>query len=109
MPERPKGLQNGQQCRARNWDHQGEERLGGERLGFRVRQVLCRDAWVAGQRLEAEHLARQGASESGLQAAALIRAVRSRATASAAALQQVVLARPEPSRERQAQQPDEPA
>jgi hypothetical protein len=44
-----------------------------------------------------------------LQAAALIRAVRSRATASAAALQQVVLARPEPSRERQAQQPDEPA
>jgi len=71
--------------------------------------VLCRDAWVAGQRLAAERLARQGASESGLQAAALIRAVWSRAMVSAVARQQVVLARPEPSRERQAQQPDEPA
>jgi hypothetical protein len=39
----------------------------------------------------------------------LIRAVRSRATASAAALQQVVPARPEWILERQAQQPDEPA
>jgi hypothetical protein len=98
------------QCRARNREHRGEERLGGERLDFRVRQVLCPDAWVAVQRLAAERLARrQGASESGLQAAALIRAVRSRATASAAALQQVVSARPEWILERQAQQPDEPA
>jgi len=75
VPERPKGLQNARQCRARNRDRQGEERLGGERLGFRVRQVLCRDAWAAGKRLAAERLARQDASDSGLQAAALIRAV----------------------------------
>ena len=50
----------------------------------------------------------QGASESGLQAAA-IRAARSWAMVSAAARQQVVLARPEPGRECQAQQPDEAA
>ena len=37
------------------------------------------------------------------------RAARSRAMVSAVARQQVVLARPEPGRERQAQQPDEPA
>jgi len=77
-------------------------------VGF-LRQALCRDAWAAGKRLAAERLARQDASESGLQAAALIRAFRSRAMASAVARQQVVLVRPEPNRERQAQQPDEPA
>ena len=63
----------------------------------------------AGQRQPAERLVQQGASESGLQAAALIRAARSWAMVSAAARQQVVLARPEPGRECQAQQPDEPA
>ena len=102
-------LRNAPQCRARNREHRGEERLGVERLDFRVRQVLQPDAWAAVQRLAAERLARQGVSESGLQAAALIQAVQSRAMVSAAARQQVVLARPEPSRERQAQQPDEPA
>jgi hypothetical protein len=44
-----------------------------------------------------------------LQAAVLIRVVRSRAMVSAAARQQVLLARPESDWERQAQQPDEPA
>jgi hypothetical protein len=83
--------------------------LGVEQLDFRVRQVPQPDAWVAGQGLEAERLRLRDASELGLQAAALIRAVRSRATASAVARQQVVLARPKPSRVRQAQQPDEPA
>jgi hypothetical protein len=67
------------------------------------------DAWEAAQRLPAERPAQQGASESELQAAAPIRAARSRAMVSAVAQQQVVLARPEPGRERQAQQPDEPA
>jgi hypothetical protein len=67
------------------------------------------DAWAAGQRQPAERLVQQGASESGLQAAAQIRAARSWAMVSAAARQQVVLARPEPGRERQAQQSDEPA
>jgi hypothetical protein len=93
-------------------DHRGEERQErrwGERLECRVHRERQPDAWAAGQRLAAEHLARQGASESGLQAAALIQAVRSRAMASAAELQQVVPAGPEPSRERQAQQLDEPA
>jgi hypothetical protein len=70
--------------------------------------VLQPDAWEAGQRLPAERPARQGASESGLQAAAPIRAARLRAMVSAVARQQV-LARPEPVPERQAQQPDEPA
>jgi hypothetical protein len=64
---------------------------------------------VAGQRLPAERPARQGASESGLQAAAPIRAAPSRAMVSAVARQRVVLARPEPVRERQAQRPVEPA
>ena len=109
VPGRPKGLRNARRCPARNRERRGEERLGGERLDFRVRQVPQPDAWVAGQRRLVERLARQGASESELQAAALIRAVRSRAMVSAVARQQVVLARPEPSRERQAQQPDEPA
>ena len=109
MPEPPKGLRNARQCRARNRDHSGEERLGGEQLDFQVRQMLQPDAWVAGQHLAAERLRRQDASESELQAAALTRVARPRATASAVARQQVMLARPEPSRELQVQQPDEPA
>lgn len=107
VPEHPKGLRNARQCRARNREHRGEERLGGERLDFRVRWVLQPDAWVAGQRLAAERLLRQDASESGLQAAALILAVRSQAMVSAVARQQEMPARPESVRERQGQQPDE--
>jgi hypothetical protein len=87
-------------------DHRGEERQErrrGERLEFRVRRVQQPDAWAAGKRQPAERLVQQGASESGLQAAALIRAARSWAMVSAAARQQVPLARPEPGRERQAQ------
>jgi hypothetical protein len=67
------------------------------------------DAWEAAQRLPAERPAQQGASESELQAAAPIRAARSRAMVSEVARQQAVPARPEPVRARQAQQPDEPA
>ena len=129
MTERQQELRNAQQCQVQNQehldeerrerlrgeeplDHRDEERLErrrGERLEFRVRRVQQPDAWAAGQRQPAERLVQQGASESGLQAAAPIRAVRSRAMVSAAAPQQVLLARPEPGRERQAQQPDEPA
>ena len=112
MTERQQELRNAQQCQVQNQEHRDEERrerLRGERLEFRVRRVQQPDAWAAGQRQPAERLVQQGASESGLQAAAPIRAVRSRAMVSEAAPQQVLLARPEPGRERQAQQPDEPA
>jgi hypothetical protein len=129
VTERQQELRNAQQCRVQNQEHRdeerrerlrGEERLDhrdeerqerrrGERLEFRVHRVQQPDAWAAGQRQPAERPVQQGAWESGLQAAAPIRAARSRATVSAVARQQVVLARPEPGRERQAQQPDEPA
>ena len=81
--------------------------MGGEPLDFQVRQMLQPDAWVTGQHLAAERLRRQDASESELQAAAPIRVARPRATASVVARQQVMLARPERSRELQAQHPDE--
>ncbi len=120
MTERQQELRNAQQYRVQNQEHRDEERLDhrgeerqerrrGERLEFRVRLVQQPGAWAAGQRQPAERLVQQGASESGLQAAAPIRAARSWAMVSALAPQQVVLARPEPGRERQAQQPDEPA
>jgi hypothetical protein len=129
VTERQRELRNAQQCRVQNREHRdeerrerlrGEERLDhrgeerqerrrDERLKFRVHRVQQPDAWAAGQRQPAERLVQQGAWESGLQAAALIRAARSWATVSAVARKQVPLARPEPGRERQAQQPDEPA
>jgi hypothetical protein len=121
VTERQQELQSAQQCRVQNQDHWDEERRErlrgeerpdhrdevrqehrrGERLEFRVHRVQQPDAWAAGQRQPAERLVQQDAWESGLQAAALIRAARSRAMVSAAAPQQV-LARPEPGRERQA-------
>ena len=91
-------------------DHRGEERQErrqGERLEFRVHRVQQPDAWAAGQRQPAERLVQQGASESGLQAAAPIQGARSWAMVSAVARQEVLLARPEPGRGRQAPQPDE--
>jgi hypothetical protein len=100
VTERQQELQSAQQCRVQNQEHWQEHRRG-ERLEFRVHRVQQPDAWAAGQRQPAERLVQQDAWESGLQAAALIRAARSRAMVSAAAPQQV-LARPEPGRERQA-------
>ena len=110
MQERQKGLRSARQCRAQNQEHQGEEHL--ERPGElepRVRQVLCLDAWAAGQHQTVGLPARQGASESELRAAVPIRVVPWRALASVAARQQVRPARREPAPERQAWQRDEPA
>jgi hypothetical protein len=97
VTERQQELRNAQQYRVQNQDHRDEERRErlrgeepldhraeerqerrrGERLEFRVRRVQQPDAWAAGQRPPAERPVQQGASESGLQAAAPIRAVRS--------------------------------
>ena len=97
---------------AERLDHRGEgcqERRRGERPKCRVHPEQQPDAWAAGCRQLAERLVQQGASESELQAAAPIQGARSWAMVSAVARQEMLLARPEPGRGRQAHQPDEPA
>jgi hypothetical protein len=124
--EHQQELQNAQQCRVQNQEHRDEEGLRGEepldhraekrqehrrgeRLECRVHREQQPDAWAAGHRQLAERLVQQGASESELQAAAPIQGARSWAMVSAVARQEMLLARPELGRGRQAPQPDEPA
>ena len=85
MTERQQGLRNAQQCQVQNQEHRdeahrerlrGEERRPGARLARRVHREQQQDAWAAGHRQPEERLVQQGASESGLRAAALIRAAR---------------------------------